>query len=289
MKRPLRTSHDKREHDERMKDSALLERRLDVASEALDRGDPVTTLDVCAQILRDHPRQVDALYLQATALADLGDLVSAEEQLRYIALHHPAHSQAWSSLACIQFDQFRHTESYNASLRAIQASPHNPEAFYARALLRERRGDFDGAQRDYQRAHRLDGQEFPPPITLTDADMKELIEETVAEMHPSIRTYLGQVPILVEEIPAEELCLQYEPPAAPSEILGYYAGTPLPDRCLEEPWSNLPAAVVLFRRNIARMSTQRKALLDELRSTVFREVGHFLGLTQEDLSPREER
>ncbi len=286
MKRPQRTSPDEREHEEIAKDVAMLERRLDVASEALERGDPITALDVCAQILGDHPRQVDALYLQATALADLGDLVSAEEQFRLIALNHPGHSQAWSSLACIHFDQFRHGESYNACLRAIRASSDNPEAYYARALLRERRGDFDGAQRDYQRAHRLDSREFPPPVTLTDAQMKELVEETVAEMHPSIRTYLGQVPILVEENPAEDLCLQYDPPAAPSEILGYFAGTPVPDRCLEQPWSNLPAAVVLFRRNIARMSPQREALLDELRTTVFREVGHFLGLTDEDLTPR---
>ncbi len=125
-------------------------------------------------------------------------------------------------------------------------------------------------------------------MTFSDLEMQALVEETVAEMHPSIRTYLGQVPILVEEIPAEDLCLQYDPPAAPSEILGYFAGTPLPDRCLEEPWSNLPAAVVLFRRNIARMSPQRALLIDDLRATVFREVGYFLGLSEEDFPARED-
>jgi len=243
---------------------------------------------VCAQILTDHPKQIDALFLQATAYADLGDLVTAEEQFRAIALANPDHSQAWSSLACILFDQFRYEEAYNACSRSIRASALNPEAYYARALIRERELDFDGAHRDYQRAHRIDGHEFPPPMTFNDLQMKELVEDTVAKMHPSIRTYLGQVPILVEEIPAEEICLQYDPPAAPSEILGYFAGTPLPDRCLEEPWSNLPAAVVLFRRNIARMSPQRDHLIEDLRATVFREVGYFLGLSDEDFPLRED-
>ena len=288
MKRHASTRPAVRERDDGPTRAGHLERRLDLASEALERGDPLTTLDVCAQILADHPTQIDALFLQATACADLGDLVTAEEQFRAIAHANPEHSQAWSSLACILFDQFRHDESYNACLRAIRASSLNPEAYYARALLRERELDFDGAHRDYQRAHRIDGHEFPPPMTFSDLEMQALVEETVAEMHPSIRTYLGQVPILVEEIPAEDLCLQYDPPAAPSEILGYFAGTPLPDRCLEEPWSNLPAAVVLFRRNIARMSPQRALLIDDLRATVFREVGYFLGLSEEDFPARED-
>ena len=60
----------------------------------------------------------------------------------------------------------------------------------------------------------------------------------------------------------------------------------LQERSLENPWSNLPGAIVLFRRNLSRYARNREELLDELRVTIFHEVGHFLGLDEEDLEKR---
>ena len=132
----------------------------------------------------------------------------------------------------------------------------------------------------------LDPIQFPPPLTLDDAMVEAVVEEALLALHPSIRSYLQNVAILLEDVPAEDLCFQYHPPAPPSEILGYFAGVSLRDRSIDNPWSTLPSAIVLFRKNLERIAWDRERMIDELRITVFHEVGHFLGLDEADLEAR---
>jgi predicted Zn-dependent protease with MMP-like domain len=124
------------------------------------------------------------------------------------------------------------------------------------------------------------------PLELSHALVDAIVEEVLLSLHPSVRAYLSQVSILLEEFPEEDLCLKYDPPASPSELLGYYTGTSLRERSMSDPWSNLPSAIVLFRRNIARVAMDRDRMMEELRVTVFHEVGHFLGLSEADLAAR---
>ena len=152
--------------------------------------------------------------------------------------------------------------------------------------LRERRGDSSGAIRDYHRATRLDPLHYPLPIPLDDATIEAVVEETLRSLHPSIRAYLAQVAILLEEVPEASLCLDYDPPAPPGMLLGYFTGVSLRERSVEDPWSNLPSAIVLFRRNLERIAWDRERLVEELRVTVFHEVGHFLGLDEDELEAR---
>jgi predicted Zn-dependent protease with MMP-like domain len=55
---------------------------------------------------------------------------------------------------------------------------------------------------------------------------------------------------------------------------------------MDNPWSNLPPTITLFRNNLERMAADREQIIEELRITLFHEIGHFLGLDEEDLAER---
>ena len=92
--------------------------------------------------------------------------------------------------------------------------------------------------------------------------------------------------MLVEEVPSEEILRQYDPPLSPGELLGYFSGHSLLERSVDDPWSHLPAAILLFRRPLQRYAQDRETLISELRTTIYHEVGHFLGLEEDDLEDR---
>lgn len=263
-----------------------LDEVLDLAEHALEHGDPHGAMTLCAQVLLDHPDHIGALFLTAEAHRDLRELDQAERRYRRVIHFDSNHSPSWSGLGVVLFDQLRFEESRRAVNRAIRLLPENSEALYLRGMLRERRQDYDGSERDFRRAYRADPGGFPRPVFLSDAMVESVVEDALRSMHPSIRQYLSQVSILLEEVPDEETCRQWDPPMPPGEILGYFSGPSLLDRSVEDPWSNLPSAIVLYRRNLSRIAWDTKRLVEELRVTVFHEVGHFLGLDEEDLERR---
>lgn len=265
---------------------AAAETLLDLAEEALNQGDSQRALALCAEVLQGSPEHAGALFVAADAYRDLGAVEEAERAYRRVTQTVPEHAPGWSGLAAVLFDQLRFEQARIAALRALRIDPTNGEACYVRAMLRERRGDLQGADRDFLRAWRLDPGAWPRPVPLTDAMLEAVIEEATRSLHPAIRSYLSQVPFLIEEVPAEDVCRQFDPPAPPSEILGVFTGTSLAQRSTEDPWSQLPATIVLFRRNLERYAFDRAHLLSELRVTIFHEVGHFLGLDEADLEAR---
>ncbi|MEZ4241358.1 MAG: metallopeptidase family protein [Myxococcota bacterium] len=262
------------------------ERLLDEAEDALDDGDAERALELCRDVLQEQPRHAGALFVAAEAERLLGDLSRAEQGYRTVTQVDPEYSPAWSGLAGTLFDLLRFEEARVAALRALRADPQNPEAAMVRGMLRERRGDHRGARRDFHRAARLDPDGYPLPVPLSDAMVAAVVEDAKRAMHPSVRSYLEQVAFVVEEVPSEELCREFDPPALPGELLGVFSGAALSERSGDDPWAQLPSTIVLFRRNLERLAHDRDHLVEELRITVLHEVGHFLGLDEDDLEAR---
>lgn len=252
---------------------------------ALLESDPARAVTLAREALGQLP-DAESFFVCGLALCNAGDMDEGIAALHSAVELDPDHLDAWVALGRELFDDCQFEEARIALLSALRLDPHHPEALYYRACLRERRGDLDGAARDYQAAALVAPEEFPAPLTLEDDEIERLADEVVSTLHPSLQRYLENVHILVDEVPAPDLLKEFDPPARPTEVLGCFAGQALGERTTADPWSSLPATIVLFRRNLSRLAHSREELHEELRITLLHEIGHFLGLDELDLEER---
>ena len=64
-------------------------------------------------------------------------------------------------------------------------------------------------------------------------------------------------------------------------LLGLYNGVPLVERDSIGP--PLPDRIILYRRSILRRCNTAEQVVEEVRTTLWHEVGHYLGLSEADL------
>ena len=100
-----------------------------------------------------------------------------------------------------------------------------------------------------------------------------------------VRRYLSNVAITVEEVPPDEELRASDPPLSPA-ILGLFRGAPYGQKASMDPWSHFPSSIVLYQRNLERFARSRKDLIEQIGVTLLHEVGHFLGLDEDDLYAR---
>ena len=260
---------------------------LDQAEAYLDTGEAQKAIEICDHALSLVPGHPGALFVRGDGFRALGAMAEAAQSYRAAALARPDHASSWASLALTAFEMLNMPEADRAMKRAIREDPANPQAWWVRSLLREWSGDTPGADRSRVHSAWLDPVGFPLPPSLTGEEIDTLVQACLMELPQSIRNYLSNVVILLEDLPNIDVLQQYDPPASPLQMLGYFSGPSLMDRGEGfTPWSQLPANIILYRCNLQRFSRDREHLIQELRITLLHEVGHFLGLDEDDMVER---
>jgi predicted Zn-dependent protease with MMP-like domain len=107
-----------------------------------------------------------------------------------------------------------------------------------------------------------------------------LVEQALAAVPDQFRRYLENVVVVVEEEPTDE---DYDETDTPDddELFGIFRGAPYFER--ERFVTELPAQIVLFRGPILRFCATRGEAVREIRDTVVHELGHLLGLGDEEM------
>jgi predicted Zn-dependent protease with MMP-like domain/Flp pilus assembly protein TadD len=332
-----------------------LERLLDEAAEAFDRGDLEAALESSRRACQMDPRSAAALHHRAAAQAELGRVAEARRDyeralevdpddlqlllgaadfhLRWLPEDEP--DRTWltralelarrgarraeragepelaAELALLEASALRQLGDARGALerlgaaagadpevslerglalfaeleRVAREAPGEALAHHTLGLIAERRGDRREAERRLSRATRLAPDEFPPPAGLAAGAFDAVVEEALRAMPEPVRGYLANVAVAVEDIPAEADLVASDPPLSPS-ILGVFRGAPLGQKGSMDPWSHFPSSIVLYQRNLERAARDRRELVEEIRATLLHEVGHFLGLDEEELWQR---
>ena len=87
------------------------------------------------------------------------------------------------------------------------------------------------------------------------------------------------VPLLVEDYPAPEL-LATE--SLSPQILGIYIGVPRTEAGANDQPQDL-TRVILYKKNLEKVCRDEDELIEQIQITVRHEIGHHLGLSEEDL------
>ncbi len=257
--------------------------RADVEA-ALDDGDSARALALARDLVAVQP-DADGYYLYGLSLLSAGEGDGGEDALLAAVELDPDHADAWLALSDESLLRLEFGEALERCHSALRGDPTHPGARRQRAALRERNGDLAGALRDYTTAWLADPDNSPVPPTLDDDTIESVVEDVLLQLHPSLREWLRNVPVIVEEVPSVEVLMELET-VHPFELLGSYSGRPISDRGGESPWSTLPPVIRLFRHNLGRIGHDAEELREQLRTTLLHEIGHALGLDEEDLAER---
>lgn len=233
----------------------------------------------------DADRGADFAWLEGVALSQLGHAREALARLAEAEEAFPDSIDVLLEKAFALYELSRHDEAREALLRAERLDPEDPWVQHQLGLVAERRGDPAEARRRLARARRLSPDEFPQPIGLSHAAFDRALEDALASLPDQVRRYLSNVAITVEEIPSDEDLLAADPPLSPT-ILGLFRGAPYGEKASMDPWSHFPSSIVLYQKNLERFARTREELIEEIGVTLLHEVGHFLGLDEDELYER---
>ena len=122
---------------------------------------------------------------------------------------------------------------------------------------------------------------------MTRAEFERLVREAVALIPERFRREMKNLALVVEAEPSRELLreMDIEPP---DSLYGLYQGTPLPERV----WAfgnELPDRITIFQRPIEEDCDDADEIRAVIGETLIHEVGHYFGLSEQEIEEIEER
>ena len=227
----------------------------------------------------DRGFQSEIYYLKSKALFYLDDLDGALFLVRR-AIKVGGDQPVYRAFeGQILFELGRYEQSCRVLEHGVSLDPDSSHAVYHLGLVKERMGEPDEALRMYSRANALDATHYPMPQQITDEDFRKAVDEALENLPLSIREYIDDVLIMVEEYPSLELM---EAENVSPQILGIFMGVPRTDASYGEQAADLDR-VIIFKGNLEKVCRDREELIEQIQVTVRHEIGHYLGLDEDDM------
>ena len=122
---------------------------------------------------------------------------------------------------------------------------------------------------------------------MTRAAFEQLVAEALKLIPRRFQREMTNLVLVVETEPSAELLeeMEIEPP---DSLYGLYQGTPLPERT----WAfgnALPDRITLFQRPIEEDCEDDDEVRAVIGETLIHEVGHYFGLSEEEIEEIEEK
>jgi predicted Zn-dependent protease with MMP-like domain len=103
---------------------------------------------------------------------------------------------------------------------------------------------------------------------------EKLVEQSLELLPEVFRSRLTNVAIIVEDTPPEE--------AEPGTLLlGLFHGVPRTEKSVF--YAAPPDRIFLYQRNIEAVSSSDEEIRRQVRATLLHELGHYFGLSEEEL------
>ena len=122
---------------------------------------------------------------------------------------------------------------------------------------------------------------------MTREKFEQLVADAITLIPTRFRREMRNIVIVVEDEPSAELLeeMEIEPP---DSLYGLYQGTPLTERT-SGYGNTLPDRVTLFQKPIEEDCDDEDDVRAVIGETLIHEVGHYFGLSEEEIEEIEER
>ena len=227
-------------------------------------------------------RTLDRLLEEAFDALDDGEPQSAIELAQMVLKEDPSDPDAFVIIGAAEFEQLRLAEARASLTMALEIAPEHPDAHWWLGLIEERTGNELAARKYFREATRLDKKTYPPPFALPEKEFRAEVEKAIKKLPADFRAQLENLAIVVEALPGDEL-LEGDPPLPPT-ILGLHVGVPRPER--GSAIGAGPNTIFLFQKNLERAAISRPELIEQIEVTLLHEIGHYLGLDEDEVEER---
>lgn len=117
-------------------------------------------------------------------------------------------------------------------------------------------------------------------MRITEDEFVALVERALEQLPDEFAELLDNIAVVMEDEPEPDLKREMGMDEE-EELLGLYLGVPYGER--GSSYSALPDQVVLYRGPLVRISRDRRELIREVRDTLVHELGHYFGLSDEEM------
>lgn len=238
-----------------------------------------------AAIAAGHGNAADLTFLRGDACLGLGRAREAEREFRTVLQGDPdcPSSRCW--LAMSLYLQWRFGEAEEAVAAARELPDALVDADVVAGCLCERRGRYREADGLFERAAAASPDKYSVPVRLSRDEFDHEVQEAVRVLPDQFQQYLASMRVVVQVVPEEALGRGVRragrEPLGP-DMLGLFDGVSLSDEPQNGP-SSLPPVIYLFQRNLERMAMGREDLTEQVRAALRHELGHYLGLDEEEI------
>jgi len=122
----------------------------------------------------------------------------------------------------------------------------------------------------------------PRRLSASEEQFGAWVQEAIADLPPPYNKIVRDVSVVVEDEPPldvlEELELESE-----DDLLGLYQGLSLREQSFFQPGGELPARIAIYKGPILRLCRTKTEVIQEIRDTVVHELGHHVGLSDEEM------
>jgi predicted Zn-dependent protease with MMP-like domain len=123
---------------------------------------------------------------------------------------------------------------------------------------------------------------------MTREAFRQLVDEALESIPENFREALQNIAIVIEQEPTAAQLRDVGLEAPDETLLGLYEGTPLTER----GWGHgnvLPDKITLFQGPIEDDSESEDDVVVAIGETLIHEIGHYFGLSEEEIEDIEER
>jgi len=262
--------------------------RVDQAWDALEDGDIETAGLEAEEMMEETDEHPEIRFLFGAALLESGahqdaldQLLSCDGQVDDPVVHR-------FYLASALYENLRLDEAIVMFREVIEAESDAAPPWYGLGECFDFLGRHAEAEAAYEEAHRLEPEDFPLPVRMTREAFEGVVAEAIENLPEELRKHLeSEVPVVVEPMPTRETleAESSEEEAISPGVLGLFVGPNLKERSSLDPY-HLPPTIFIYQRNLERFCLTQEELIHEIQLTLHHELGHYLGLEEEELHER---